>query len=437
MMKRSFVCAAGIVLALALIPVAGAQGAAGRGAAAAGRGARAGRNPFQRGPRIVSPQVNQDNTITMRFYAPQAHTVVVQGELDGKPHPMTKAANGVWSVTVGPLAPDVYNYQFLVDGIATLDPLDPAIKQGFGAFTSGSLVEVPEANGPAFDDAQNVPHGSVHIDTYYSSAIKAERVLYIYTPPGYATSTQSYPVFYLLHGASGTASSWIFTGRENYIMDNLIAEGRAKPMIIVNPLVYPWQGVGIATQRLQDEQGGSPGGGGRRGGRATTGRGAAGRAGAAPAGARPGGMSPANDLFMQDLLNDAIPYVEKNYRTLNDPDHQALGGLSMGGGATIRVGFTHTNLFHTLVMMSPATPGNAAQAYPAFFQDPAATNSTLKLVWLGMGSDDTLVGPGVKVLNTTLTDQKIDHEWWTFPGGRHEWVVWRHALEVVAPQMFK
>jgi enterochelin esterase family protein len=264
-----------------------------------------------------------------------------------------------------------------------------------------------------------VPHGSVHIETYYSSAIKAPRVLYIYTPPGYATSNQKYPVFYLLHGASGTASSWIFTGRENYIMDNLIASGRAKPMIIVNPLVYPWQGIGVGPRRLEDQ---SPRGG---------------RGGARGGGAQRGATQPANDPFTADLLNDVIPYVEKNYRTLNDPDDRALGGLSMGGGATIRAGFTHTDLFHTLVMMSPATPGDAAAAYPAFFQDPKATNATLKLVWLGVGSDDTLVGPGVKKLQATLNEKGINHEWWTWPGGRHEWVVWRHALEVVAPQMFR
>lgn len=429
-MRKSLLCGVCLVVGLGLIPNAGAQGAAApaRGAAAGARGARGARNPFQRGPSIISPQVNADDTITMRFYAPKAQTVVVQGELDGKTHPMTKGADGVWTVTIGPLKPEVYNYQYMVDGVSTLDPLDPDIKQGFGPFPSASLVEVPEPGGAAFDDARNVPHGSVHIDTYYSNAIKAERVLYIYTPPGYATSTQKYPVFYLLHGASGTASSWIFTGRENYIMDNLIAEGRAKPMIIVNPLVYPWQGIGVGPRRLQDQE--------PAGGRGGARRGTAGRGGAA-AGARRGGMNPANDLFMQDLLNDAIPYVEKNYRTLNDPDDQALGGLSMGGGATIRVGFTHTNLFHTLVMMSPAAGSNTDAAYPAFYQDPKATNATMKLVWLGVGSDDTLVGPGVKALQATLNEKGIDHQWWTWPGGRHEWVVWRHALEVVAPQMFR
>ena len=384
------------------------------GGAPAGRGSGGG----GRGAALVSPQVNPDHTITLRFRAPNAKEVVVIGEIDGKDHPMTKDDAGVWSVTIGPLAPDVYNYQFRTDGVVAMDPQNPSVKLGFGAFPPASLVEVP-GDGLVFDDARPVPHGTVRLETYASKTVGAPRTLWIYTPPGYDKGNQKYPVFYLLHGAGNIDSSWILTGRENYIMDNLIAEGKAKPMIVVNPLGYVQQGVGLGPVRAVDQA-------------ATGGR------GAAPAGASGGrGRDAAqpNNAFADDLLNDVIPYVEKTYRTLKDPDHRALGGLSMGGGQTISVGFPHTELFHYLIIMSMGTQ-NADTQYPAFFANPAATNKVLKLLWLGVGKDDQLVGPQAKALDATLTAKGITHTF-EVSEGRHEWVVWRHALYEVAPKMFR
>lgn len=378
-------------LAVAIVCAQGPMGGSGRG-----RGGG-------RGPALVSPQVNPDRTITLRFRAPEAQTVVAIGEIDGKDHPMTKDASGVWSVTIGPLAPDVYNYQFRVDGIVAMDPQNPQVKLGFGAFPPASLVEVP-ADGLAFDDAKPVPHGTVRLETYDSKTIGAPRTLWIYTPPGYDKGNQKYPVFYLLHGSGNIDSSWILTGRENYIMDNLLAEGKTKPMIIVNPLGYVEEGVGLGPVREADQ-----GAAGGRGGQASK--------------------------FGDDLINDVIPYVEKNFRTLKDADHRALGGLSMGGGQTISVGFPHLDLFHTLVIMSMGAQ-NADKTYPEFFADPAATNKKLKLLWLGVGKDDNLVGPMAKALEATLVAKGIKHVY-AVSDGRHEWVVWRHALYDVAPQMFR
>ena len=355
------------------------------------------------GPALVSPQVNADRTVTLRFRAPNAKEVVAIGEIDGKDHPMTKDAAGVWSVTIGPLAPDVYNYQFRVDGIVAMDPQNPQVKLGFGAFPPASLVEVP-GDGRVFDDAKPVPHGTVRLETYDSKTVGAPRSLWIYTPPGYDKGNQKYPVFYLLHGSGNIDSSWILTGRENIIMDNLLAEGKTKPMIIVNPLGYVEEGVGLGPVRAADAN-------------ATSGRG-----------------GPAN-AFGDDLINDVIPYVEKNFRTLKDADHRALGGLSMGGGQTISVGFPHLDLFHTLVIMSMGAQ-NADTTYPAFFANPAATNKTLKLLWLGVGKDDNLVGSQAKALEATLVAKGIKHVY-SVSEGRHEWVVWRHALYEVAPQMFR
>jgi enterochelin esterase family protein len=382
-------------------------------AAGQGRGGGGGR-----GVQVVSPQVNPDKTVTLRFRAANAKTVELIGEIEGKPsYPMTKdEATGVWSVTVGPLPHDVYNYQFRVDavngqgGVIAMDPQNPWVKIGFGGFPSASQFEIP-GNGLEFDDAKPVAHGTVRLETYDSKAVGAPRTLWIYTPPGYEKSTAKYPVFYLLHGSGNIDSSWVLTGRENYIMDNLIAEGKAKPMILVNPLGYARAGVGTVPDRAQDAQ--------------AFGRGTPPAPGS-PA-AQPGGV------FGQDLLTDVIPYVEKNYRTLAGADNRALGGLSMGGGQTVQIGFTHPDTFHYLVVMSAGSQANPEQTYAEFFN---GGYKKLKLLWMGIGKDDNLVGASAKTLDEALTKASIPH---TFQvgEGRHEWMVWRHHLNDVAPLLFQ
>jgi enterochelin esterase-like enzyme len=391
--------------------------------AAAGRGGG-------RGPTVVSPQVNPDRTITLRFRAPNAKEVVVIGELDGKDHPMSKGDDGVWTVTIGPFAPDVYNYQFRVDGIVAMDPVNPSVKLGFGNFPPANLVEVP-GSGLEFDDAKPVPHGTVRMETYHSKSIGAPRTLWIYTPPGYDRSNQKYPVFYLLHGSGNIDSSWVLTGRENLIMDNLIAEGKAKPMIIVNGLGYGRQGVGLGPERSSDQEAigirapstpAAPAGGAPQGG--------------APApGVRPGfGGAQQNSAFAKDLLEDVIPYVEKNLRVIANADHRAIGGLSMGGGQTIAIGFTHTDIFHNIVIMS-AGAQNADATYPEFFANPAALNKKLKYLWIGAGKDDFALA-GAKALDAALTAKGINHIF-RMSEGRHEWVIWRHHLYEVAQALFR
>jgi enterochelin esterase-like enzyme len=377
-----------------------------------------GRGGGGRGVQVVSPDVHSDKTVTLRFRAPNAKTVELIGEIEGKPaYPMTRdEATGVWSVTVGPLPHDVYNYQFRVDavngqgGVIAMDPQNPWIKIGFGGFPSASQFEIP-GDGLEFDDSKDVPHGAVRLETYESKTIGAPRTLWIYTPPGYDKSTSKYPVFYLLHGSGNIDSSWALTGRENYILDNLIAEGKAKPMIIVNPLGYARAGVGTVPDREQD--------------RPTGGRGTPPAPGS-PA-AQPGG------LFGQDLLTDVIPFVEKNFRTLTGPDNRALGGLSMGGGQTVQVGFTHPDTFHYLVIMSAGSQANPESTYADFFN---GGYKKLKLLWMGIGKDDNLVGPSARTLDEALTKANITH---TFQvgEGRHEWMVWRHHLHDVAPLLFQ
>ena len=362
------------------------------------------------GPAVVSPQVNPDHTFTVRFRAPNAKEVVAIGEIDGKEHPMTKGDDGLWTATIGPLAPDVYNYQFRADGVVTMDPQNPSVKLGFGAFPPASLVEIP-GDGLVFDDAKPVPHGTLRIETYDSKSVGAPRTMWVYTPPGYDRGNQRYPVFYLLHGAGNIESSWMLTGRANYILDNLIAEGKAKPMIVVNPLGYVRQGVGLGPERAVDQPAPGAGGAGR------------------------GGASQQNSLFEKDLLEDVMPFVEKTFRAIPNADNRALGGLSMGGGQTIAIGFTHPDLFHYIIIMS-AGAQNADQTYPDFFANAAAVNKKVKLLWLGVGKDDPIAGQGGKALDAALTDKGIHHTF-RLTDGRHEWVVWRHHLDEVAPQLFR
>jgi enterochelin esterase-like enzyme len=379
-------------------------------AAPAGRGAGRGGG---RGGALNSPEVNAaDRTFTVRFRAPNATEVAVIGEIDGSPqHPMTKDANGVWSVTIGPLRPDVYNYQIRADGIIAMDPANPHVKLGFGGFPPASLVEIPGLES-AFQDTRDVPHGSIRVETYHSKALGGiTRTLWVYTPPGYDTSgTTRYPVFYLLNGSGNTDSSWIMTGRANTIMDNLIADGTARPMILVSPLGYPRAGINSGPEQVLSNQ-------------RLTELGLT--AGAGP-----------NFWYAREFLEDIIPYVDGKFRTLTDADNRALGGLSMGGGHTVQIGFPNTDTFRSLVIMS-AGAGNAEATYPEFFADVDALNRKMKLIWVGVGSEDFAFN-GSSALDALLTSKGIEHEpFWVMQGARHEWNVWRHALRDVAPLLFR
>jgi enterochelin esterase-like enzyme len=370
------------------------------GAAPQGRGGRG-------GPPIVSPEVKDDHTVTLRFRAPNAKEVNVIGEIDGKPHPMTKDDNGIWSVTIGPLAPDVYNYQFNADGVIAMDPVNPSVKLGFGAFPPANMFEIP---GDEFDDARDVPHGTVRIETYHSKTMGVPRTLWVYTPPGYDRGTTRYPVFYLLHGAGNIESSWMLTGRANYILDNLIAAGKTKPMIIVNPLGYVRQGVNLAPEKAVAQP-------------------------PAPAGAPPGAGAPGGGMFGKDVIDDVIPFVESKYRTLKDPANRAIGGLSMGGGHTVQISFANPKLFSHVVIMSAGAGNNPEQTYAEFFKSADMINKQWKLLWVGAGKDDFALN-GSKALDEALTKNNIKHTF-RITEGRHEWVIWRHHLHEVAPLLFR
>jgi enterochelin esterase-like enzyme len=365
-----------------------------------------GRGGGRGGPPVVSPEVNADKTVTFRFRAANAKEVTLIGELDGKTYPMTKDEQGIWSVKIGPLAPDVYNYQFNADGVIAMDPVNPSVKLGFGGFPPASMVEVP---GDEFDDAREVPHGSVRMETYHSKSLGVPRTAWIYTPPGYDRGTARYPVLYLLHGAGNIDSSWMLTGRANYILDNLIADKKARPMIVVTPFGYARMGVGTGPERPVT---GAPAPG----------------APPAPNAALGGG------LVGKDLINDLIPFIEANFRTFKDADNRAIGGLSMGGGHTANISFANPKLFRYVAIMS-AGANNADQNYPEFFKNGEAINKQFKLLWIGVGKDDFALN-GAKALSDLLTKSDIKHTY-RVTEGRHEWVIWRHHLHEFAPMLFK
>ena len=396
-----------------------------QGAAAPGPGRAGGR-----GPAVVSPEVKPDRTITFRFRAPNANQVTVIGEIDGQRHPMTKGENGVWTATVGPLPADVYNYQFDVDGVIAMDPVNPSVKLGWGAFPPANLVEVPREPGARefYDAKPGVPRGAVRFETYDSKTIGGPRTLWIYTPPGYDRGNTQYPVFYLLHGAGNIDSSWILTGRANYILDNLIAEGKAKPMIIVMPYGYATNGIGTGPVTPAAPAPPAPPA-------PPAAPGAPGAPGAATPPTPGPAMSQGNTPFANDLLNDVSPYIEKNFRALRTPANRAIGGLSMGGGQTLAISFSRPELFSHIVIMS-AGSATADKVYPKFFADPAATNKQIKLLWIGVGKDDTGALNNSKALDGMLTAAGIKHTL-RVTDGRHEWNVWRHHLNEVAPLLFK
>jgi enterochelin esterase-like enzyme len=368
---------------------------------------------------VVSPEVS-NGSITLRYRAPNAKEIVVAGELDGKPHPMTRGSDGVWSVTIGPLPPDIYTYAFTVDGVTALDPQNANTKLGYGTFGAVSVVQVP-GDGPQFYDSRPVPHGEVRIRPYESKSLGVSRTMWVYTPPGYEQG-KDYPVLYLLHGAGDVESGWTLIGRANLILDNLIADKKATPMVVVMPLGHAiqsfWTGPSkVLPDPVSEEF--------ARGGLDAV-------ITAMMAGDGKGGLSPVT----RDLVEDVMPEVERTFKVAKTPARRAIAGLSMGGGQTLNVAFSRPELFHYVAIMSGAVSARAEQIYPKFLGDAAAVNKAFKLLWVGVGKDDTLTGPGDRAFEAMLTSRGITHTNRVIEG-RHEWTVWRRNLNEIATLVFK
>jgi len=360
---------------------------------AAGRGGRGGRG--NAAPQPPPYEVHPDRTVLLRLRAPDAAGVKLNGDFLQGSRDMTKGEDGVWTVTVGPLAPAVYNYTFTVDGVRGIDPVNPMVK--LGDRSSESMFEVP-GDQPAPYDIQNVSHGTVHINWYPSATVGALRSIYVYTPPGYEQSKSRLPVLYLLHGSGDTESGWVEIGRANLILDNLIAAGTAKPMIIVMPYGRPLPDVMLIPS--------------------------AGR-----------GPANANNEFAKDLLDDVIPYVEKLYRVSSKPDDRAIAGLSMGGGQALQIGTSHLDTFHYIGAFSAGGRGNPEETYKDFLADPAAANKKLKVFYIACGKADALFA-GSQALSEALDKRQIKHQFAPSEEG-HVWRNWRNYLTAFAPELFR
>jgi enterochelin esterase family protein len=350
-------------------------------------------------PAIVSPEVQSDGRVTFRFAGPNALKVEVEIEGHGTPTPMQKDDHGIWSVTVDPLQPDIYGYSFLADGVALIDPSNPLLKPNLLA--TQSAVHVPGPSTLPWEVNQ-VKHGVIHHEFYYSKLANDHRDFYVYTPPDYFSDTKTkYPVLYLLHGFSDDASGWTAVGRANVIVDNLIAQGKAKPMIVVMPLGYgdydvirrgwgSWSDKDLAHRNLSK--------------------------------------------FTDILISEVMPQAERSYRIKKDRDSHAIAGLSMGGAESLLTGLNHLDQFAWVGAFSSG--GIDLQTFGEEFPNvDANANKKLKLLWVACGTDDRLIKVN-RDFKSWLKDKGVQFTDIETPGV-HDWLVWRRNLAAFAPLLFR
>ena len=322
---------------------------------------------------------HEDGTVTFQYKNDQAKEVMVDVQFAGRKAMQRDAQTGLWTVTLGPAAPDMYPYCFIVDGVSVMDPTCDQYfpNEGF----KNSLLEIPAQTGTLAHDIRSVAHGSLSYVNYFSKSLGATNHAIVYLPPSYMMQQQKhYPVFYLISGTTDTEEVYYKVGRVNYILDNLIAEGAAEEMIVVLPYGNP--------MKLKPQ---------------------------AP-GAMPQ-MGFGADIFGQDLHNDLMPYVESHFRTINDADHRAIGGFSRGGNQGLMNGLTHLDKFSYLCSYSSFTSTDL----PNVYDQAAETNSKIHLFWLGVGTDDFLYGTardymefldkkGIRSVKE-FTHDKFGHTW--------------------------
>lgn len=346
-----------------------------------------------RPPRVVSPEVSPDHRVTFRYRAPSAQKVTVNRE-GGQPLEMQKDENGVWSAATGALEPDMYGYTFNADGVGVIDPVNPLMKPNLLGTTS--MVHVP-GNNPW--DVADVPRGALHRHFYKSAIVGDERDYYVYTPPGYdAKARNAYPVLYLLHGFSDDASGWTAVGQAHVILDNLLAQGKVKPMLIVMTLGYG------APEILRG-------------------------------GFRDAALVKRNyDKYREALFNEVIPAVEKSYRASKDAKDRAIAGLSMGGAESLYVGLNNVDRFAWIgAFSSGGLPGaTPAEAFPGLDQ---SANGKLKLLWIACGKQDGLLQSNNRV-DAELTQRGVKHQY-ILTEGAHTWLVWRRNLAEFTPLLFR
>ncbi len=353
--------------------------------------------PAQFPPRIQSPVVNEDMTVTFNLKAPDSREVALSFQMEN--HPMERDEDGTWTLTIGPLEPETYTYSFLVDGLKVLDPANAYMQ--VGQYPDFSLVNVP-SDPPRFDELQDVPHGDLHILRYRSTAQDLNRKVYVYTPPAYDPSSgKKYPVLYLRHGGGGNETSWYLEGCAAEIMDNLLAQKKAVPMLLV-----------MTNGNLEQE---IEGGAYSREGIAVMGR---------------------------ELLEDVIPLVEKKFHVSGDPGNRAIAGLSMGGGQSFFMGLRNIETFDWIGCFSsgifggiPGSTFDAEKEIPGILTSSDDFNENLKLLYLSVGEQDPRMEYTDRVVSQ-FRENQLELVYETFEG-THEWKVWRHSLRNFLQMLFK
>jgi len=344
---------------------------------------------------VVSPEVQADNRVTLRFRAPNAKEVALSLEGTSKDLAMQKDEQGVWSVTTGPLAPDFYGYSFVADGVHLIDPSNPLMKPNL--LNTTSQVHVPGAGLPW--EVSDVPHGEIHHHFYKSGVVGDQRDFYVYTPPGYdARGKQTYPVLYLLHGFSDDASGWTAVGRANVILDNLIAQGKTKPMLVVMTLGYGapeiLRGGFLRSPEVRDRN---------------------------------------FAKFSEALLSEVLPRVESAYLVKKDRNSRAIAGLSMGGSESLLTGLNNLDKFTWVgAFSSGGIPDDFEKDFPKL---DSKANEQLKVLWIACGVDDRLIELNRKLRSWLETKgvHKVDVE----TPGMHTWMVWRRNLVAFSELLFR
>jgi enterochelin esterase-like enzyme len=346
---------------------------------------------------IVSPEVLPDGRVTFRLRATNATEVVLRCEGLSEAR-MQKHDQGVWSFTSPPLEPDIYTYSFSVDGLRLLDPNNPLLK--YNLLNSDSELCVPGPKSLAWE-INDVPRGKLHRHFYHSTVAKDERDFIVYTPPGYdPASRKKYPSLYLLHGFSDDATAWSTVGRANVILDNLIARGQARPMIVVMPLGY-------GTMEY-----------------VRTGW----------TGARRGELRQLSfDKFRENLFQEVIPQAEQSYRISVDRKNRAIAGLSMGGAESLYIGL---NALDRFAWVGAFSSGGLSTNYPVQYpQLDAKANRQLRLLWMACGKEDRLIDSNQQFLRW-LDSRQVHYDWTETPGA-HSFRVWRRYLADFAPRLFQ
>lgn len=345
-------------------------------------------------PPIESPEVHSDRTVTFRVRAPDAQKVELNGQFIKGNQLMSKDDAGVWSIKVGPVEPNLYPYCFIIDGVSVADSNNPHLfpNERF----KNSLVNIP-SDQTSLVDCQDVPHGKVDYCFYHSKTLGSPRPLLVYTPPGYLQSGESYPVLYLVSGTTDTEETWFKVGKANFILDNLISQQKAKPMIIAMPYGNMMMGApGPSTPEVADMY----------------------------------------KRFSDELTENILPYVESNYRVKKDRESRAIAGFSRGGGQSLFTGFANIDKFAWIGSYSAyLTPEVFESKFAELALNSDTTSAKLKLLWMGVGKEDFLFQPATK-FDEYLKEKKIVHQSLVTEGG-HTWMNARHYLSETVQLYFK